>query len=218
MNEDLTRRPHEIERESFEIIGRELGERYPGRAFDPLEALVIKRAIHATADFDFADNLVFSNGAMEAGLSALRAGATVLTDANMALAGISKPALAELGCTGVCFMADPEVAAAAKRNGTTRAVASMERACAIEGPLVIAIGNAPTALSRVVELARAGRMSPALVIGAPVGFVHVVESKEMLLGSGLPSIVARGRKGGSTVATAIVNALLYMITRGEAAR
>lgn len=215
MNEDLTRAPHEIERESFRIINEELLERRAGAPLDALEAPVIERVIHATADFDFADAMTFTPGALQAGLTALHSGATVLTDANMALAGVSKPALAKLGCKGTCYMADPGVAAAAREQGTTRARASMDRACEIEGPLVIAIGNAPTALMRVCELVREGRMRPDLVIGVPVGFVHVVESKEELLASGIPAIVARGRKGGSTVATAIVNALLYLFTRGQ---
>lgn len=201
--------PHEIERRSFEIITRELGE----RALDPLEEPVIKRVIHTTADFSFADTLTFAHDAVACGLEALRAGATIVTDTNMALSGISKPALAKLGCTATCFMADPEVAEAARVAGTTRAHASMDRACAIDGPLIIAVGNAPTALLRLCELMDAGRIDPALVIGVPVGFVNVVEAKEELLARTVPAIVARGRKGGSTVATAIVNALLYEITR-----
>ena len=191
--------PGDIERRSFEIITEELG----GRTFPPLEEPVVKRVIHTTADFSYADSLVF----------ALRAGATVLTDTNMALAGISKPALAKLGCKAVCYMADPDVAAAARAAGTTRAVASMDKACGIEGPLIVAVGNAPTALLRLAELMDAGKIAPALVVGVPVGFVNVVEAKEELLARRVPAIVARGRKGGSTVAAAIMNALLYQITR-----
>ena len=171
----------------------------------------MKRVIHTTADFSYADSLVFTHDAAHRALDALRAGATVLTDTNMALAGISKPALAKLGCKGVCYMADPDVAARAA--GTTRAVASMDKACGIEGPLIVAVGNAPTALLCLAELMDAGKIAPALVVGVPVGFVNVVEAKEELLARRVPAIVARGRKGGSTVATAIMNALLYQITR-----
>ena len=198
--------PGDIERRSFEIITEELG----GRTFPPLEEPVVKRVIHTTADFSYADSLVFTHDAAHYALDALRAGATVLTDTNMALAGISKPALAKLGCKAVCYMADPDVAAAARAAGTTRAVASMDKACGIEGPL---IGNAPTALLRLAELMDAGKIAPALVVGVPVGFVNVVEAKEELLARRVPAIVARGRKGGSTVAAAIMNALLYQITR-----
>ena len=172
--------PGAIERRSFEIITEELG----GRTFPPLEEPVVKRVIHTTADFSYADSLVFTHDAAHCALDALRAGATVLTDTNMALAGISKPALAKLGCKAVCYMADPDVAAAARAAGTTRAVASMDNACGIEGPLIV-----------------------------PVGFVNVVEAKEEILARRVPTIVARGRKGGSTVAAAIMNALLYQITR-----
>ena len=197
--------PGDIERRSFEIITEELG-----RTFPPLEEPVVKRVIHTTADFSYADSLVFTHDAAHCALDALRAGATVLTDTNMALAGISKPALAKLGCKAVCYMADPDVAAAAD---TTRAVASMDKACGIEGPLIVAVGNAPTALLRLAELMDAGKIAPALVVGVPVGFVNVVEAKEELLARRVPAIVARGRKGGSTVAAAIMNALLYQITR-----
>ena len=192
--------PGDIERRSFEIITEELGG-------PPLEEPVVKRVIHTTADFSYADSLVFTHDAAHCALDALRAGATVLTDTNMALAGTSKPALAKLGCKAVCYMADPDVAAAA------RAVASMDKACGIEGPLIVAVGNAPTALLRLAELMDAGKIAPALVVGVPVGFVNVVEAKEELLARRVPAIVARGRKGGSTVAAAIMNALLYQITR-----
>ena len=201
--------PGDIERRSFEIITEELG----GHTFPPLEEPVVKRVIHTTADFSYADSLVFTHDATHCALDALRAGATVITDTNMALAGISKPALAKLGCKAVCYMADPDVAAAARAAGTTRAVASMDKACGIEGPLIVAVGNAPTALLRLAELMDAGKIAPALVVGVPVGFVNVVEAKEELLARRVPAIVARGRKGGSTVAAAIMNALLYQITR-----
>ena len=133
----------------------------------------------------------------------------------MALAGINKTALGQLGGRAVCFMADPEVAAGARARGVTRAAVSMEVAAGLEGPVIFAIGNAPTALLRLHELIGAGEASPALVIGVPVGFVNVVEAKELFLGGETPYIIARGRKGGSNVAAAIVNALLYSLTQRE---
>ena len=171
--------------------------------------------IHTTADFSFTDSLVFTKGAVERAWDALRRGATILTDTNMARSGISRPALAALGCTCACYMADEDVAERARQQGTTRAFASMDKACGITGPLIIAVGNAPTALLRLCELMDEGRISPDLVIGVPVGFVNVVEAKEEVLARSVPAIVARGRKGGSTVAAAIVNALLYQLTRDE---
>ena len=200
--------PGEIEQRSFEIITEELD----GRTFPPLEEPVVKRVIHTTADFSYADSLVFTHDAAHCALDALRAGATVLTDTNMALAGISKPALAKIGCQAVCFMADPAVAAAAKEAGTTRAVAAMHKATQEYPRAVLAVGNAPTALLAITEEIENG-LRPALIIGVPVGFVNVVESKERLFATcgqyGVPAIVAMGRKGGSNVAAAICNALLY---------
>ena len=201
--------PGDIERRSFEIITSELG----GRTFPALAEPIVKRVIHTTADFSFADSLGFAHDAAARGIEALKSSATVLTDTNMALSGISKPSLSKLGCTACCYMADADVAAAAKAVGTTRAVASMNKARNIEGPLIVAVGNAPTALLRLCELMDAGEIAPALVVGVPVGFVNVVEAKEELLARDVPAIVARGRKGGSTVAAAIMNALLYQITR-----
>lgn len=203
--------PHEIERRSFEIITEELGD----TKLDPSVAHIVKRVIHTTADFSYAETLAFVNDAVEKGLEALKQGATIVTDTNMALAGISKPALKMLGGSAVCFIADEDIARTAKEQGTTRAVSSMEKAAALEGPVIFAIGNAPTALIRICELHAAGKIDPALVIGAPVGFVNVVESKEMLLETDIPAIVAQGRKGGSNVAAAMCNALLYSLTRKE---
>lgn len=203
--------PNEIEKRSFAIITEELGE----RTFPAGVSEVVKRVIHTTADFDYAENLVFSEDVIERAKEALRAGATIITDTNMALAGISKPALAKLGCQAVCYMADPEVAAESKARGVTRAVVSMERAAATPGAVIFAIGNAPTALIRLHDLIGEGKISPALVIGAPVGFVNVVEAKELFIGGETPHIIARGRKGGSNVAAAIVNALLYQLIKRE---
>ena len=204
-------KPADIEKRSFVIITEELG----GRTFPDGIAEVVKRVIHTSADFDYADNLCFSPDAVEKAKAALEAGATIVTDTNMALAGISKPTLAKLGGKAVCLMADEDVAREAKARGVTRATVLMEHAAKLEGPLIFAIGNAPTALIRLHELIGEGAVSPALVIGVPVGFVNVVESKELFLGGDTPYIIARGRKGGSNVAAAIVNALLYQIVKRE---
>ncbi len=204
-------KPADIEKRSFAIITEELG----GRTFPEGVAEVVKRVIHTSADFDYADNLCFSPDAVEQAKAALEAGATIVTDTNMALAGISKGTLAKLGGKAVCLMADEAVAREAKARGVTRATVSMEHAAKLDGPLIFAIGNAPTALIRLHELIEEGAVSPALVIGVPVGFVNVVESKELFLGGDTPYIIARGRKGGSNVAAAIVNALLYQIVKRE---
>ena len=201
--------PKDIEKRSFEIITELLGS----RRLDPENEPVIKRVIHTTADFDFADSLVFSPHAVEQGLRALRAGCDIVTDTQMAKAGISKPALEKLGGRVHCFMSDADVAQEAQKRGLTRAAVSMERAAALQKPCIFAVGNAPTALLRLRELIDDGRVAPALVIGVPVGFVNVVESKEQILSSSVPHIVARGRKGGSAVAAAICNALLYQLIR-----
>lgn len=200
--------PADIEARSFEIIRSELPHPVPEDL-----APVIIRAIHTTADFEYADSLCFSEGVMDIARKALKNGATIVTDTNMALAGINRGALEKLCCRKICFMADPEVAAAAKKNGFTRAAASVDKAASINGPLIYAVGNAPTALIRLYEKISSGEMKPDLIIGVPVGFVNVVQAKELIMTAGVPYIVARGRKGGSNVAAAIVNALMYTITR-----
>ena len=205
--------PADIERTSMEIIGEELAGM--GVTLPKETEAVVKRVIHTTADFEFRDNLYFSPGAVAAGMAALAAGAWVVTDTNMAKAGVNKAALEQLGGEVRCFMADPEVKKAAAQRGETRAALSMEAAARLDtggAPLVLAIGNAPTALARARQLLEKGELTPALVIGAPVGFVNVVESKELWLDAPCPRIIARGRKGGSAVAAAIVNALLYEAT------
>lgn len=202
--------PGEIERESFAIISRELGE----RSFPPEMEPVIKRVIHTTADFEYADNLYFSEDIISHAHKAFLDGATVITDTQMAFSGINKKKAGELGCSVMCFMNDEETAQLAAENGTTRAVASVNRAAALWPDGIYVVGNAPTALLRICELAEAQILRPRLVVGVPVGFVNVVESKERLINSGLPCIVARGRKGGSNVAAAICNALLYSIKNG----
>lgn len=199
-----TMRPEEIEQRSFEIISELLGE----RQLDPAQAPVIKRCIHTSADFDYADNLYFSEGAVERLSNALRRGCRIVTDTQMALAGISKPLAAKWGVSAQCFIADADVAAEAKERGVTRATVSMERALRLPGETLFAIGNAPTALLALYEAMQAGGCAPAGIIGVPVGFVNVVESKELIMQTSAPCIVARGRKGGSNIAAAICNALL----------
>ncbi len=203
-------RPMDIEKRSFEIITELLGD----RKLEPENELVIKRAIHTTADFDYADNLVFSPHAVKKGIEALRNGCDIVTDTQMAKAGINKTILASLGGEVHCFMADADVAEEAKQRGVTRALVSMEKAAELKKPCIFAIGNAPTALVSLEHLMEEGKLSPALIIGVPVGFVNVVESKELLIEKALsPYIIARGRKGGSNVAAAICNAMLYQIRR-----
>ena len=202
-------KPMDIEKRSFEMITELLGD----RKLDPENELIIKRVIHTSADFDYADNLVFSEHAVRRGIEALRGGCDIVTDTQMAKAGINKTILGKLGGEVHCFMSDPDVAAEAKARGITRAIVSMERAAKLEKPCIFAIGNAPTALISLHELILNKKIDPALVIGVPVGFVNVVESKEMILELPVPHIVARGRKGGSNVAAAICNALLYQIMR-----
>ncbi len=201
--------PEDIEKRSMEIIGEELGQ----LRIDDDKLDIVKRVIHTSADFDYARNLLFSEGVVEKALAALQKGATIITDTNMACTGINKAGLGKLGAKAVCYIADPDIAQRAKEAGSTRAAACMEKACNVEGPVIIAVGNAPTALVRLDELIKDGKIKPELVIGVPVGFVNVVESKEIIMESGVPYIVARGRKGGSNVAAAICNALIYRLTR-----
>lgn len=198
--------PEQIETRSFEIITEELGSRKIEEQYAP----IVKRVIHTTADFDYAQNLVFSPGVLEHAFQAFENGACIVTDTQMAKAGINKKALKSLGIEIYNFMADEDVAEAAKRNKTTRAMASMDKAAALNRPTIFVVGNAPTALIRIYELVQEGKLKPELIIGAPVGFVNVVQSKELILELAVPYIVAKGRKGGSNVAAAIVNALLYL--------
>ena len=172
---------------------------------------IIKRVIHTTADFSYADTLCFSDGAVEAGLAALREGCDIVTDTNMGKSGINKTRLAQYGGEVHCFMADEDVAKEAKSRSITRAVVSMEKSVTLGKDMIYAIGNAPTALIRLYELIAEGRIHPKLIIGVPVGFVNVVEAKELIMTADVPYIVARGRKGGSNVAAAICNALLYQL-------
>ena len=199
--------PMEIEKRSFEIITEELGD----TPLAPGTELIVKRCIHTSADFDYAKNLCFSENVVEKAMETIKNGACIVTDTQMAKAGINKKALARYGGEVFCFMSDEDVAEIAKKNGTTRATASMDKAAAMDKKLIFAIGNAPTALVRLYELIEEGKLKPELIIGVPVGFVNVVQSKELIMEAGVPYIVARGRKGGSNIAACICNALLYMI-------
>ncbi len=203
-------RPADIERRSMEIIESEIGET---PWLTDTERTVLKRVIHTTADFDYVKSLEFSENAVKRGIAALQSGAVIVTDTNMALSGINKRALYSLNCEAHCFMADPDVAERAAANGTTRAAAAMDKAAKLYGNknIIFAVGNAPTALIRLRGLTQSGGISPSLVIGVPVGFVNVTRAKELIKASGAPYIVSNGRKGGSPVAAAICNSLLYMI-------
>lgn len=200
-------KPMDIEKRSFEMLTEELGD----TPLLPGTELVVKRCIHTSADFDYAKNLCFSENVIEKAMEAIKKGACIVTDTQMAKSGINKRALARYGGEVYCFMSDEDVAELAKKNGSTRATVSMDKAAKMEKPLIFAIGNAPTALVRLYELIQDGALKPELIIGVPVGFVNVVQSKELIMQADVPYIVARGRKGGSNIAACICNALLYMI-------
>lgn len=201
--------PREIEQKSMETITKELN----GRTWPEPEFSVIKRCIHTSADFDYADNLCFSPDACKIGIDALKNGADIVTDTKMAAAGINKNKLASLGGQVHCYVSDPDVVEEAKSRGCTRSTVSMERGAKIKKPVIFVIGNAPTALIELYRLIKEEGVKPALVVGVPVGFVNVVESKELIMEAGVPFIVARGRKGGSNIGAAIINALLYTMGR-----
>jgi len=191
----------------MEIITSELN----GRTWPEPQFSIVKRCIHTSADFDYADNLRFSKDAENIGVQALRNGAHIVTDTKMAAAGINKNKLKEYGGEVHCFISDDDVVKAAKERGCTRATICMEKGAEIakEHPVIFAIGNAPTALVRLAEMIDAGELKPALIIGAPVGFVNVVESKELILERDVPYIIPVGRKGGSNIAATICNAMMY---------
>lgn len=204
--------PMDIERRSFEIITEEAAGRIPRDE----RAMIIKRVVHTSADFDYIDNLYFSEGAVGLAQKALRSGAWIVTDTTMALSGINKRSLKLAGGEARCFIGDEDVAEEAKRLGTTRSAVCVDKAARLGRPLIYAVGNAPTALIRLYELIRQGVFRPELIIGVPVGFVNVVQSKELIMQTDVPCIVARGRKGGSNVAAAICNALLYQLDGSRA--
>lgn len=200
--------PADIEKTSFSIIASELAEK--GISLPEELAPIIMRVIHTTADFEYAKTLKFSPDVVEIIKKAIKSGADIVTDTNMALAGINKKSIEKFGGQAHCFMADEEVAKKAKELNQTRATVSMKKASQIEKPVIFAIGNAPTALVELCSLMENG-FKPVAVIGVPVGFVNVVAAKEMIMASGVPYIVNEGRKGGSTVAAAICNAILYSL-------
>lgn len=205
LNEIKIVKPNEIEKQRMEIITQELN----GRTWPEPQFSIVKRCIHTSADFDYADNLCFSENAAMLGVEALRRGAVIVTDTKMAWSGINKKKLAEYGGEAYCFMSDEDVAKEAQERGCTRAAICMERGAALGKEVIFAVGNAPTALIRLYELIQEGKVDPALIIGAPVGFVNVVEAKELIMTAGVPYIVPRGRKGGSNIAATICNAMLY---------
>lgn len=204
-------RPEEIEKRSFEIITEELKQR--GISLPVEQEMITKRAIHTSADFDYAETLIYSKDAVSIAKELLKNGADIVTDTNMALTGINKKTLAKLGGQAHCFMADEDVERIAKKRGITRAVVSMEKAANIDKPVIFAVGNAPTALIQLYEMMQESKWRPAFVIGVPVGFVNVEVAKELIMETEVPYIINRGRKGGSNVAAAICNALLYELTR-----
>ncbi|MBF8983570.1 precorrin-8X methylmutase [Lutibacter sp. B2] len=199
--------PHLIEEKSFEIITEELGK----KVFPEEIGKIVKRVIHTTADFEYADITIISPEAIESAKKAIKAGANIITDTNMSRSGINKKRLAEYGGEVYCYIADEDVAKAAKEKGTTRAMAAMDKAIEGENNKIFVIGNAPTALFKLKEFIEKGKVKPALVVGVPVGFVGAAESKEEFEKLNVPYIITRGRKGGSTVAAAIINAILYML-------
>lgn len=198
-------KPGDIEARSMSIIDEIMGK----TVWQEPELSVVRRCIHTSADFDYAVNLSFSEGACAKAMEALRNGADIVTDTRMAMAGINKRRLAQYGGQVHCFIDDETVAAEAKERGVTRSSICMERGAQIQKPVIFAIGNAPTTLIRLYELIGEGRVNPELIIGVPVGFVNVVESKKLIMKTQIPWIVAEGRKGGSNIAAAICNALLY---------
>lgn len=200
-------RPQDIEKRSFAIISKELEEK--GIVLPKEQELVTKRAIHTSADFDYAKTMTYSAHAVGIAKKLIQNGADIVTDTNMALAGVNKKELAKYGGEAHCFMAEEEVAKIAKERGVTRAAVSMEKAAQIEKPVIFAIGNAPTALIELYEMIQSGKYRPAFIIGVPVGFVNVEAAKDLILKTDVPYIINRGRKGGSNIAAAICNALLY---------
>lgn len=199
--------PSEIEKRSFEIITKEL--EMMGKVIPQEEAPITKRVIHTSADFEYADTMCYSKNAITMARDLIKNGAHIVTDTNMAMAGINKKKLAAYGGEVHCFMADKDVELEAKERGITRAAVSMERASKLDVSVIFAIGNAPTALISLYEMMEKGIFTPDFVIGVPVGFVNVVAAKELFLQADVPYIINRGRKGGSNIAAAIVNALVY---------
>lgn len=199
--------PSEIEKRSFQIIEGELKDR--GISIPEEQKAITMRVIHTSADFEYAETMRYSEGAIETAKKLIFAGADIVTDTNMAKAGINAKALGKFGGKVHCFMADKNVAEEAKSRSITRATVSMERASKLGKPVIFALGNAPTALISLHDMMMKKEFTPAFVIGVPVGFVNVVAAKELFLNGDVPYIINEGRKGGSNIAAAICNALLY---------
>lgn len=206
--DSLSMKPEQIETESFRIIDTEAGQ----HDWSPEEWQVVRRAVHTSADFEYVKSMVFSEGAIEQAMAALKSGCGIVTDTNMALSGISKIRLARFGNRVSCHVADPDIIEAAKQEGITRSIAAMRKAVSDPANRIFVIGNAPTALFELLRLTDEGKAHPALIIGLPVGFVGAEESKNALAatGHGVPFITNMGRKGGSNVAAAVVNALAIL--------
>lgn len=208
---DYIKKPMEIEERSFEIIGEEMGE----HSFTEEELKIVKRTIHTTGDFDYKNIVYIREGAIEAGKELLAKGVKIYTDTNMGKSGINKAALKKLNCSVECYVSNEDVARVAKERGITRSMAGIEKAVE-DGVEFFVFGNAPTALYKLMELTKEGKANPKFVIGAPVGFVGAAESKEEAEKQlSIPMVTIRGRKGGSNVAAAIVNALMYMVVDRE---
>lgn len=205
-NESKNILPNEIEKRSFEIIEEELGD----RKLDPIQAPIIKRVIHTTADFSYIDNLFFSENAVEKAMASIKNGASIVTDTKMVAAGINSKVLNTFGGQIYCFMDNEQVIEQSQKRQVTRSSICMEMGAELNKPCIFAVGNAPTALIRLYELINEGLVNPELIIGVPVGFVNVIEAKELIIKTNIPYIVSRGRKGGSNVAACICNALLYL--------
>ena len=201
--------PREIEAKSMETITKELN----GRTWPEPEFSIVKRCIHTSADFDYADNLCFSKDAAKIGVEALKNGADIVTDTKMAYSGINKNRLSAFGGSVHCFISDPDVIEEAKARGCTRSTVCMEKGAKLGKPTIFVIGNAPTALIELHRLINEEGLRPALIVGVPVGFVNVVEAKELIMTDDVPYIVAKGRKGGSNIGAAITNAMLYNMGR-----
>ncbi|KUE74417.1 precorrin-8X methylmutase [Candidatus Methanomethylophilus sp. 1R26] len=201
--------PREIEAKSMETITKELN----GRTWPEPEFSIVKRCIHTSADFDYADNLCFSKDAAKIGVEALKNGADIVTDTKMAYSGINKNRLSAFGGSVHCFISDPDVIEEAKARGCTRSTVCMEKGAKLGKPTIFVIGNAPTALIELHRLINEEGLRPALIVGVPVGFVNVVEAKELIMTDDVPYIVAKGRKGGSNIGAAIINAMLYTMGR-----
>ena len=207
----LTVQPQEIEEKSFEMITEELGE----HTFTAEQYPVVQRVIHASADFELGRSLVFHPRAIEAGIAAIRAGKIVVADVQMVQVGISKPRIEQFGGDVRVYISDKDVMEEAKRLNTTRAIISIRKAIKEADGAIYAIGNAPTALLELIRLVKEGIAKPGLIVGVPVGFVSAAESKDELAKLDIPFITNIGRKGGSPVAVAAVNALSIMAARKE---